>query len=57
MFDTTIGSIQNEDAIRINRTREPNGLFYYDLYNIDDVRIYNRALSESEIKVLYDALK
>jgi len=57
VFDTTTLSIQNEHAIRINRTREPDGLFRYDRFNIDDVRIYNRALSESEIKVMYDALK
>ena len=56
VMDTTIGSIQNEDPILINRFKEAE-FFRYDPFTIDDVRIYNKALSESEIKALYDAGK
>ncbi len=36
--------------------RRPNSTLYYNGL-IDEVRIYNRALSDAEIKALYDATK
>ncbi len=57
VFDTTVGSIQNEHPVRINRTKGVGNVYYYDPFTIDDVRIYSRALSAIEIKDLYNELK
>jgi len=55
--DTTVGSIQNDEHIRINQWIDANGFNYYDPFKIDDLRIYNRTLSETEIKDLYNTYK
>jgi hypothetical protein len=47
-------SINYDDNIRIGSNYNQNSSWYFD-GKIDDVRIYDRALSESEIKSLYES--
>ena len=53
VIDTTVGSLKNPDAIWMNKY-ETSGTFYYDLHGLDDVRIYKKALTPSEIFELYE---
>ena len=49
--ETVSATIQNAVALRLG-TRDGNGVPFNG--NIDDARIYNRALSASEVKQLYN---
>ncbi|MDP6527947.1 MAG: LamG domain-containing protein [Candidatus Pacebacteria bacterium] len=55
--DPTIGSIENTDEIRINRTKVGASSFFSDPFFIDDLMINNVALSAAEIKNLFDTGK
>jgi len=50
--DTTVSSMKNSVAFWMARN-ESGGTYYYDESVIDDVRIYDRALSDVEICKLY----
>ena len=54
---TTLSCIayQTGDLLKIGRRSAENQSYFAGL--IDDVRIYNRALSDAEIKAIYDATK
>lgn len=56
VLDTTIKTLQNDSPVWINHTKS-GSLYYYDPFKIDEVTFYNRALSETEIKEIYDAEK
>ena len=46
---------QTGDLLKIGRRSAENQSYFAGL--IDDVRIYNRALSDAEIKAIYEATK
>ena len=50
----TYDTFANSWDLKIGRMGYPSGAFpYYFNGNIDDIRIYNRALTPSEVKILY----
>lgn len=51
--DATIQSMQNTNDITLNRYQGIDG-YLYDASSVDDLRIYNRALSSDEVKQLYN---
>ncbi len=53
--DTTKGSLKNDDYIYIGRYPFGDNSFYHDSFVIDEARIYERALTDAEVKALYDA--
>ncbi len=52
--DTTKGSLKNDDYILIGRYPFGDSSFYHDSFVIDETRIYGTALTDTEIKALYD---
>ena len=50
--DTTTKSLSNTLDLRFNSYDTGNG-YLYDRFWLDDVRIYNRALTPEEIKQLF----
>lgn len=53
--DTTKGSLKNDDYIYIGRYPFGDNSFYHDSFVIDEARIYEKALTEAEVKALYDS--
>jgi hypothetical protein len=49
------GTVDTSDITKVDIGRSPDGPSKYWNGLIDDVRIYNRALSADEIKRLYNA--
>lgn len=53
--DTTKGSLKNDDYVYIGRYPFGDNSFYHDSFIIDEARIYGKALTNAEVKALYDA--
>jgi hypothetical protein len=50
----TVGNMTETAAINIGRVGFMTGLYYFNGF-VDDVRVYNRALSAAEVLALYNA--
>jgi|TARA_Y100000310_G_scaffold259158_1_gene267751 hypothetical protein len=53
--DETTGSIANSSDIVINRYHVGGTAFFFDPFNLDDLRIYDRAISTEEITELFNS--